>query len=272
VFVGLVLPGGPALLLGEFLALQGRVGLTVTMVVAAVGAVGGYLLGYEVGRRYGPTLRTSWLGRRIGSARWERMESALAERGVWAILFGRLVGVLRAVMPAAAGVARTRYRTFAAYAVVGGLLWGLEFALLGYPAGSQFQKVAAVAGPAGLALLILLVLVSAVTVVALWVATHPERIRAGVTHHLDRPVLVRLRRRYRTQLAFAARRLTPGGALGLSLTLGLAAIVAAGWAVGAVLEDVLHRDELAAEDSPVAAWLVGHRTAWVTTVMRAVTT
>ena len=271
-FLGLVLPGELVLVLGGLLAFHGRVSLAAMLVLAAVGSVGGYLLAYEVGRRYGPALRTSRLGRRIGPARWERVERALAERGARAILFGRLVGVLRAVMPMAAGMARMPYLIFATYAVVGGLIWGPGSVLLGYFAGGSYQKVAAVAGPAGLVLLILLVLIGAVTAVARWITTHPERLRAAVGRVIDRPRVLGLRRYYHRELAFVARRFSPGGALGLSLTVGLVVMGLAGWAFGSILEDVLRRDELATRDSPVAAWLVGHRTGWLTAVMRVVTT
>ena len=67
-----------ALLLGGFLAYQGRVSLAGMVAVAAVAAVAGYLLGYETGRRLGPALRTSALGRRIGPARWDRVEAMWA--------------------------------------------------------------------------------------------------------------------------------------------------------------------------------------------------
>ena len=76
VFVGPVLPGELALLLGGFLAFHGRVSLAVMMAVSAAGAVGGYLLGYEIGRRYGPALRTSRIGRGVGAVRWQRWSGA----------------------------------------------------------------------------------------------------------------------------------------------------------------------------------------------------
>ncbi|MEV4708379.1 bifunctional DedA family/phosphatase PAP2 family protein [Actinoplanes sp. NPDC049316] len=271
-FLGLVLPGELVLVLGGLLAYHGRASLTVMLVLAAVGSVGGYLLAYAIGRRYGPALRTSRLGRRIGPKRWAVVERALVERGARAILFGRLVGLLRAVMPMAAGMARMRLRTFATYAVIGGLIWGPGSVLIGYFAGGSYQRIAAVTGPAGLVLVLLLVLISAVTAAARWVATHPERLRALAGRVIDRPRVAGLRRRYRRELAFVARRFTRGGALGLSLTTGLVVIGLAGWAFGAVLEDVVRKDELATRDSPVAAWLVEHRIGWLTAVMRVVTT
>jgi undecaprenyl-diphosphatase len=206
------------------------------------------------------------------AARWAYVEKALVERGARAILFGRLVGVLRAVMPMAAGMARMPFRTFATYAAVGGLIWGPGSVLIGYFAGGSYQKITAVTGPAGLVLVTLLVLIGAVTATARWIAKHPERLRALIGRVIDRPRILGLRRRYRRELSFVARRFTPGGALGLSLTVGLVVIGLAGWAFGSILSDVRHKDELATRDSPVAAWLVGHRTGWLTAVMREVTT
>ena len=271
VFVGLVLPGELALLLGGFLASQGRVSLTGMVAVAAVAAVAGYLLGYETGRRFGPALRTSALGRRIGPARWDRVQATLAARGGQAIFVGRFVGLLRALMPAAAGMARMPYRTFVAYTVAGGLIWAPGFVLLGYVAGGSYQRVADLAGRASLVLLGLLVLIGGVLAAARWIARHPDRVRAVAARQLERPVLVALRRRYAIQLGFVARRFSPQGALGLSLTAGLATVVGLGWLFGGITEDVIKGDELATRDSPVAAWLAGHRVAWLTTTMRTVT-
>jgi membrane-associated phospholipid phosphatase len=51
----------------------------------------------------------------------------------------------------------------------------------------------------------------------------------------------------------------------------VAALVAAGWAFGAVLQDVLAHDELALVDQPVALFFVGHREAWLTRLTQDVT-
>jgi len=268
VFVGLVLPGELALLLGGFLAYQGRVSLAGMVAVAAVAAVAGYLLGYETSCRLGPALRTSALGRRLGPARWDRVEAVLAARGGQAIFFGRFVGLLRALMPAAAGMAEMPYRTFLVYAVADGLIWAPGFVLLGYLAGRSYERVAALASPAGL---VLLVLVGGVLAAARWVARHPDQVRARLARQLKRPAVLALRRRYSTQLGFLARRFSPRGALGLSLTVGLAAVVGFGWLFGGITEDVIKGNELTALDSPVAHWLAGQRVAWLTAVMRAAT-
>jgi membrane protein DedA with SNARE-associated domain/membrane-associated phospholipid phosphatase len=271
VFIGLVLPGELALLLGGFLAFTGRVSLSVMIGVAAVAAVAGYLIGYEIGRRLGPAVRRSRLGRKVGDSRWDRVDAALAARGGQAILLGRFVGLLRALMPAAAGAAGMPYRPFLTYTVLGGLVWAPGFVLLGYAAGGSYARVADAAGRASLVLFGVLAAAAAIIAAARWVAHHPDRVRSLAQRQLNRPRIATLRHRYPDQVAFLARRFSPSGAYGLTLTIGLITVVALGAAFGAVTEDVLHHDEIATRDSPVASWMARHQEAWLTTTMQAVT-
>jgi undecaprenyl-diphosphatase len=270
-FVGLAVPGETAMLLGGFLAFQGRVNLAVMMAAGAVGAVVGDSVGYEIGRQFGEPLKRSRLGRRVGQDRWAGGEAYLRAKGGRAVFLGRFVGVLRALVPALAGMSRMPYLVFLPWNAAGGLLWAPGFVLLGYLAGGSYRRVERLAGRASLLLLILVVGGGAVVLTARWVAHHPERLRALVDRQLDRPWVARLRARYQRQLAFLAERLRPGGALGLSLTVSVLALIGAGWAFGAVLQDVLAGDEGALLDRPLQGFFVAHREAWLTPLMRAAT-
>jgi undecaprenyl-diphosphatase len=270
-FVGLVVPGETAMLLGGFLAFQGRVGLGWMMAAGAVGAVVGDSVGYEIGHLFGEPLKRSRLGRRVGQERWASGEAYLRDKGGKAVFLGRFVGVLRALVPALAGMSGMPYRTFLPWNLAGGVIWAPGFVLLGYLAGGSYRRVERLAGRASLLLLILVVVGGAVVLTARWVARHPERLRALVDRQLDRPWVARLRARYQRQLAFLAERLRPGGALGLSLTVSVLALAGAGWAFGAVLQDVLTGDEGALLDGPLQRFLVAHREAWLTPLMRAAT-
>lgn len=270
-FVGLAIPGETAMLLGGFLAFQGRVNLGVMMVAGAVGAVVGDSVSYEIGRRFGQPLKRSRLGRRVGEDRWAKGETYLRAKGGRAVFLSRFIGVLRALVPALAGMSRMPYRTFLPWNAAGGVIWAPSLVLLGYLAGGSYRQVERLAGRASLLLLILVVLVGAVVLTARWVAHHPERLRALADRQLERPWVARLQARYQRQLAFLAERLRPGGALGLSLTVSVLALVAAGWAFGAVLQDVLAGDEGALLDGPVQRFFVAHREAWLTPLMRVAT-
>jgi membrane protein DedA with SNARE-associated domain/membrane-associated phospholipid phosphatase len=267
-FVGLAIPGETAMLLGGFLAFQGRVNLFVMMAVGAVGAVVGDSLGYEIGRRFGEPLKRSRLGRRVGEDRWARGEAYLRAKGGRAVFLGRFVGVLRALVPALAGMSRMPYRTFLPWNATGGIIWAPGFVFLGYLAGSSYRQVERIAGRASLLLLVLVVVVGGVVLAARFIARHPDRLRAVADRQLQRPWLARLRARYQRQLAFLARRLRPGGALGLSLTATVLALVGAGWAFGAVLQDVLAGDDGALLDGPVRRFFLAHREPWLTVLMR----
>jgi membrane protein DedA with SNARE-associated domain len=149
VFAGLVLPGETALLVGGALAATGHASLAVLLPVAAVAAVLGDTVGYEVGRFAGPALRRSRLGRRIGERRWARAEEFVHRRGGPAVLIGRWVSVLRALVPTLAGMTRMPYRRFLAWNALGGVTWATTVVLAGYAAGSAWRTAAHALGTAG---------------------------------------------------------------------------------------------------------------------------
>jgi hypothetical protein len=76
-FLGLVLPGELALVLGGVLASQDRVPLAAALAAGTAGALAGDSAGYWIGRRLGPRLLATRLGRRVGPARLHRVESLL---------------------------------------------------------------------------------------------------------------------------------------------------------------------------------------------------
>ncbi|MFJ8582254.1 phosphatase PAP2 family protein [Micromonospora sp. NPDC093277] len=71
--------------------------------------------------------------------------------------------------------------------------------------------------------------------------------------------------------SWLAARLTPGGALGLPLTVSFLMIAAAGWGLGELADSVRENDDLAAGDAGATAWMVAHRTGWLTAALRVVT-
>lgn len=163
-FVGFVLPGETAVLLGGVLAYQHQVSLPIIATVAVLAAITGDSVGYEVGRRFGTRLLASkfFARRRKGLEKGQR---ALRDNGGKAVFLARFTAFLRAVMPGLAGTAGMPYPRFLAFNAAGGLVWGLGFTLLGYVAGASYQKVAQVAGWASEAILALIVVAVSVFVI-----------------------------------------------------------------------------------------------------------
>jgi membrane protein DedA with SNARE-associated domain len=139
-FVGFVLPGETAAVLGGVAANFGHVPLWAVVVVAVLAAIVGDSVGYEVGRALGPRiLRVRLLRER--QAGIEKAQDFLARRGGTAVFLGRWVALFRALMPALAGTARMPYRRFLIWNALGGIAWGVAVVLLGYVAGKSYRKI-----------------------------------------------------------------------------------------------------------------------------------
>jgi membrane-associated protein len=151
-FLGLVLPGELALLLGGVLAHQDRISLVAALAVGVAGAVAGDTAGYWIGRRWGPRLLTSGLGRRVGPARLHTVEGLLLRGGGWALVVGRGTAGVRVVLPGLAGMLGLRYRTFALWTGAAATLWAVAHVLLGYAAGAGWRHVLQLTGRIGIAL------------------------------------------------------------------------------------------------------------------------
>ena len=128
-FVGFVLPGETAVLLGGVLANRQQVSLAAMASVAVVAAITGDSVGYEVGRHFGPRL----LSTRVFAHRQQglgRAQATLRAKGGRAVFLARFTAFLRAVMPGLAGTARMPYRRFLAFNAAGGLIWAVGFTML----------------------------------------------------------------------------------------------------------------------------------------------
>jgi membrane-associated protein len=183
VFLGFVLPGEAAVVFGGVLASRGHLSLPVLIVVVVVAAITGPFVGYEVGKRMGDRLFAARSLRRMARP-LHRARSTLRDRGGVAVLGGRFVAVVRALMPAAAGAAEMPYRVFAIHNVIGGIIWGVGYSLLGYLAGSAYGVVERKVGT-GLAIALAVVVVGGLVVWA-W-RRHRSLVRARSTEPESAP-------------------------------------------------------------------------------------
>lgn len=269
--VGLAVPGETVLLVGGFAASQGHADVRIMASVAFAGAVIGDSVGFELGRRIGPALRASRLGRRVGEDRWERAAAYVGRLGGRAVLTGRFVGLLRAVVPTVAGMSAMPYRTFLIWNVTGALLWAPAVVVTGYLAGDSFVRVERWLGRASLVVGLAALLVALVALGGRFAARHRQAITALGRQLAEQPMVRRARARFDRQLAFLARRLEPAGAFGLATTVALVAVGIAAWALLELFEAIVGVGGIARLDRPVEGFFADHRTTWLTTAMEAVT-
>lgn len=266
-FIGLVLPGETALLIGGALAATGRLSLPVVLAVGILAAVVGDTVGYELGRLSGGRLRATRFGLLIGARRWDRAEDLVARRGGYAVAAGRWVGVARALVPALVGATRMRYRTFLLWNAAGGVTWATAVVLAGYAAGASWPRIAHLVGRAAAMLAAVVVLAAVLALASRWVLRHPDRVH-GAARRVARLAVVRW---LVTAIAWSGRQLDPRTATGLVLTAGSATLAATAAAFAVVYDAVLDGNGVAAVDRPVHDWLAAHREPTVTTAMRVVT-
>lgn len=145
IFVGFVIPGETAAVLGGVAASQGHTELWAMIVLVIAAAIIGDSVGYEVGKHFGPRLlNASFLDKHRG--RLDRAQNFLAHRGGWAVFLGRFTAFFRAVMPALVGASRMPYPRFLAFNAFGGIVWGSIFVVLGFVAGNSYETVAKTVG------------------------------------------------------------------------------------------------------------------------------
>ena len=131
-FVGFVLPGETSLLIGGVLAHSKVWPLWLFILCAIIGAIAGDSVGYEVGKHFGPRIKVSGFGKLIGEKRWMIAEHIFSKYHARAIFFGRAQALLRALVPALAGMHRVPYKTFLKWNAAGGIIFSTLVIVLGY--------------------------------------------------------------------------------------------------------------------------------------------
>jgi len=140
-FVGFVLPGETSLLIGGVLAHAGVWNVWVFLGAAILGAIAGDSVGYEVGKHFGPKIKKNAFGRLVGEKRWKLAQAIFDRYHGGAIFFGRAQALLRALVPALAGMNRVPYRQFLKWNAAGGITFSTIVVLLGYEFASSLATL-----------------------------------------------------------------------------------------------------------------------------------
>lgn|SRR5262249_10434362 len=137
---GIILPGETlTVLAGAYSHVSGASGthpsLALVIAAAGCGAIAGGQLGYLLGRRAGPRLFARPDGVLFSRSRLERTREYFRRFGVNAVVIGRFVPFLRTLVSPAAGVGGMPARQFATFNVLGGAIWAVGIATIGYAIG-----------------------------------------------------------------------------------------------------------------------------------------
>jgi membrane protein DedA with SNARE-associated domain len=148
--LGIPVPGETSLLVGVFLATQGRLSVPVVALVAWVAAVLGDNIGYMIGRRWGTRLvRLPAVGRFYSPERLDRAEALFARRGWVAVFTGRFIALLRIFAGPLAGMHRMPWPEFFVANAAGGAVWVAVIVIVGVLIGNNLDRAVSLMGQVG---------------------------------------------------------------------------------------------------------------------------
>jgi membrane protein DedA with SNARE-associated domain/diacylglycerol kinase family enzyme len=151
-FVGLLVPGETAVVVGGVVAERGGVELVPLVGLVWVAAAAGDLISYLLGRRLGrPFLERHGPRFQLTPDRLARVDRFYEKHGGKAVLLGRFTGLVRAVSPFVAGASGLALRRFVVWSAAGALLWATTFTLVGYGFSESFAESGETAARIGLA-------------------------------------------------------------------------------------------------------------------------
>ena len=140
VLVGLIVPGDTIVLVAST-GVEGGVQYLGLVVTVIVGALCGESIGFALGRYFGPKIRASRLGRRIGERHWVRAENYLDRRGGIAVFLSRFLPVLHSLVPVTVGMSTMPYRRFIAWTAPACVLWAFAYVTVGSAAAGGYREV-----------------------------------------------------------------------------------------------------------------------------------
>lgn len=149
---GLPIPGETGLIAAGVLSSQGKLHIEAVIPIAAVAAILGDNIGYQIGRKGG-----RWLLERPGRFHRQRLqvlstgEPFFERHGPKAVFFGRFVLGPRVWASWLAGANHMRWRSFFLWNALGGVCWATAVGLVAYFLGSTAGNAIQAFGLYGLA-------------------------------------------------------------------------------------------------------------------------
>ena len=139
--IGLVVPGDTIVIVAAT-AVENPAQYIGLLLAVIVGALAGESLGFALGRWFGPHIRASRLGRRIGEQNWQRAQNYVDRRGGIAVFVSRFLPVLHSLVPVTVGMSTMRYRRFIAWTAPACVIWAVTYVTFGTVAAGSYRAMA----------------------------------------------------------------------------------------------------------------------------------
>ncbi|UMY33502.1 LssY C-terminal domain-containing protein (plasmid) [Burkholderia contaminans] len=262
--IGTVVPAGIIMFVAGALIGAGALNGWLTLGVAALGAVIGDGLSYELGRRFHSEVRSWWQARGHEGV-WVRGEQFVQRHGGKSIVLARFFAPVRAVVPLVVGAARMGRLSFYPTNIASALAWAPAH----IAPGIVFGASAALAEAVSARLAVMLILFVAL----LWLVVRIVRlvIRFGlpIARRIAHRALLRLARRFPRFGRHVLRTIGTEDPEFATLAALAFLLIASVWLFAGVLQDVIANDPLMQADTALFALLKSLRTAPVDAAMTA---
>ena len=141
VLVGLVVPGDTVVIVSST-AVDGPAQFIGLIAAVLIGSLSGETIGFALGRYFGPRIRASRVGRKIGDRQWVRAENYLDRRGGIAVFISRFLPVLHSLIPLTVGMSSMTYRRFISWTIPACLIWSVAYVSIGSAAAGTYRQLA----------------------------------------------------------------------------------------------------------------------------------
>jgi membrane protein DedA with SNARE-associated domain len=140
--VGLIIPGDTVVVISST-AISNFPEYVFMVVMVIIGSLTGETIGFFVGKYFGPHIRRSWLGKKIGHHRWEQAENYIDRRGGIAVFVSRFLPILHSMVPLTVGMTRMTYKKFIAWTSASCTIWAFVYVTLAAVLKDQYEAFAA---------------------------------------------------------------------------------------------------------------------------------
>lgn len=139
--VGLIIPGDTVVLVSST-AITTLPEYVFMVVMVIVGSLTGETIGFFVGKYFGPRIRNSWLGRKLGPHRWEQAENYIDRRGGIAVFLSRFLPILHSLVPLTVGMTKMTYKTFILWTGAACIIWTFVYVTIAAVLKDQYEAFA----------------------------------------------------------------------------------------------------------------------------------
>jgi membrane protein DedA with SNARE-associated domain len=139
--LGLPLPEDIPLMIAGALVAKGKMDLTVACIVAWSGIMGGDVVLYHLGKRFGLEItKVPFIGKHVTRERIQRVEQMFERYGIGVVAIGRMFAGVRGAMVVAAGAIRYNFLKFFIADGLAAIVSGGFFVFVGHWLGTRLNQ------------------------------------------------------------------------------------------------------------------------------------